>query len=461
MTPTPGRRFWAIVLAATALAVGVRLAYTATSTVPSEPGFLVSYDPIYYHQQAVAVAAGDGFVAPYRTDGAPSADHPPLLVLVLAAASKLGLSSFAAHRAITALIGAAVVPLLALLARRLAGDRAGLVAAGLAAVAPVLWANDGQLMPEPLYAVLVAAALVVAHQLWDGDITTLLRTRWGRRPRTGTDPTEFGGVGVLLGAVVLGGLIGLAGLARGEGLLLLGFTVVPVARWAPGLAGWRSRLAVVAVAGVACGVVLGPWLAYNAGRFEERVLLSSSADSAFAGANCDATYSGPGLGGWTSDCFARHSNQTLEESVFSARLRADARAYVGDHQSDLPEVAAARVGRLWGVFRTSQGVELDELQNRPRPVSWAGLVTLAALVPLAVAGGLRLRRAGRPIVLLAAMPVMVTVVAALFYGNPRFRVPADLALVVLAAVALASPGGREAPDQDAERPRAGAGPERG
>ena len=452
MTPTPGRRFWAVVLAATALAVGVRLAYTATATVPSEPGFLVSYDPIYYHQQALAVADGDGFVAPYRTDGAPSADHPPLLVLVLAAASKLGLSSFGAHRAVTALIGAAVVPFLALLARRLAGDRAGMVAAGLAAVAPVLWANDGQLMPEPLYAVLVAAALLVAHQLWDG-------TRWGMRRSRVTSPTEFGRV--VVGAALLGALIGLAGLARGEGLLLLGFTVVPVALWAPGVAGWRGRLAVVAVAGVACGVVLAPWLAYNAGRFEERVLLSSSADSAFAGANCDATYSGPGLGGWTSDCFARHSNQTLEESVFSARLRADARAYVGDHQTELPEVGAARVGRLWGVYRTSQGVELDELQNRPRPVGWAGLVTLAALVPLAVAGAVRLRREGRPVVLLAAMPVMVTVVAALFYGNPRFRVPADLALVVLAAVAVASVGAREAPDQDAQRPRPGPGPERG
>ena len=459
MTPTQGRRFWAVVLAATALAVGVRMAYTATSTVPSEPGFLVSYDPIYYHQQAVAVADGDGFVAPYRTDGAPSADHPPLLVLVLAVASKLGLSSFAAHRAITALIGAAVVPLLALLARRLAGERAGLVAAGLAAVAPVLWANDGQLMPEPLYAVAVAAALLVAHHLWDGDVPNPLRTRGSRRPEAGTYSPEFGGV--VVGAAGLGALIGLAGLARGEGLLLLGFTVVPVALWAPGLAGWRSRLAVVAVAGVTCGVVLAPWLAYNAGRFEERVLLSSSADSAFAGANCDATYAGPGLGGWTSDCFARHSNQTLEESVFSARLRADARAYVGDHQSELPRVAAARAGRLWGVYRTAQGVELDELQNRPRPVGWAGLVTLAALVPLAVVGAVRLRRVGRPVVLLAALPVMVTVVAALFYGNPRFRVPADLALVVLAAIAVASVGGREAAHQDAQRPRPGPGPERG
>jgi hypothetical protein len=88
------------------------------------------------------------------------------------------------------------------------------------------------------------------------------------------------------------------------------------------------------------------------------------------------------------------------------------------------------------VYRTAEGVDLDELQNRPRPVSWASLVTLALLVPFAVAGGLRLRRTGRPVVLLAAMPVMVTLVAAVFYGNPRFRVPADLALVVLAAVAV-------------------------
>lgn len=450
MTRTAGgMRFGMVVLGMTVLAAGVRLAYTAASEVPSEPGYLVTYDPIYYHEQSRAVADGDGFTAPYRTDHAPSADHPPLLVLVLATASKLGLSSFAAHRAITALIGAMVVPLLALLARRLAGERAGCVAAALAAVAPVLWANDGQLMPEPLYGVAVAGTLLVAHQLWDRS------GRDGRRA-WGVDPAQLGMAGGL------GALIGVATLARGEGLLLLGFTVVPLALWAPSLAGGKQRVAVAAVAGVAAIAVLSPWLAYNASRFEERVLVSSSADSAFAGANCDITYGGSNLGGWSSDCFARHSNQTLEESIFSSRIRADARAFVSDHQGDLPKVAAARIGRLWGVFRPSQGVELDELQNRPTPVSWASLATLAVLAPLAVAGGVRLRRQRRPLVLLAAMPLMVTVVAALFYGNPRFRVPADLALVVLGAIALASVGGRgEAPDQDAQRPGPGQGPERG
>ena len=442
MTALAARRFWWFVGGAVAVAVAVRLGYVARSTVPSEPGFLVSFDPIYYHRQALAVAHGHGFTAPYRSDGAPSADHPPLLVVVLALATKLGLGSWAAHRALTAVIGAAVVPLLAVLGRRLAGARAGVVAAALGAVAPVLWANDGLLMPEPLYAVAVAAVLVVAHQVWDGDAPG----------------------GPWVAAAALGALVALAGLARGEGLLLGAFTVLPVALWAPALSGWRPRLGVVAVAAVTCGAVLAPWLAYNASRFEEPVLLSSSADSALAGASCDIVYAGPQVGSWNSDCFAAlGSNQDLEESVFSARLRAHSRSYVRHHLADQPRVVSARLGRLWGVFRVGQGVTLDELQNRPGPVSWASLVNLWVLVPVAVVGAVRLRWARRPVVLLAAMPVFVSVVAAGFYGNPRFRVPSDLALVVVAAVALASLGarGREAPDQDAERPGAGARPERG
>lgn len=449
--PAAGRWFAGALVGAFVVGLGVRLAYTARSTVPSQPGFLVTFDPIYYHRQARAVADGLGFIAPYRADGAPSADHPPLLVIVLAVASKLGITGFAAHRGITALIGAAVVPVVGLLGRRIDGPRTGVVAAVLAAVAPTLWINDGQLMPEPLFALLVATALLVAHHLWE-------RARWPL-------------------AVVLGALVALAALTRGEGLLLSVFLVGPVVLWAPGLDGWRARLRVVVLSGVACVLVLAPWLAHNASRFEEQVLLSTSADTTLAGASCDLTFSGEGLGSWTPECFSGHSNQRLEESVFGGRIRADAVEYVRDNAGDLPRVVAARVGRVWEVFRPGDGVTLNELQNRPRPVSWAALATFYALVPLSVLGAVGLRRRGRPIVLLVAMPVMVTVVVAASYGNARFRVPADLAMVVLAAAALrrwwpdrwwpapggsvASEGGREAPDQDAQRPRARALGERG
>ena len=79
---------------------------------------------------------------------------------------------------------------------------------------------------------------------------------------------------------------------------------------------------------------------------------------------------------------------------------------------------------------------LGELERRPREWSWLALAMFAVLVPAAVAGAFVLRRRRVSIVPLLAMPVLVTVTAALFWGNPRFRRPAELAIIVLAAVAI-------------------------
>ncbi|MCU1352566.1 MAG: hypothetical protein JWM05_1775 [Acidimicrobiales bacterium] len=419
------RRFLVGLVALTVLGLGVRIGYLVATTVPSRPGFLVNYDPIFYHQQALAVAGGRGFVAPYLSGSHPSAGHPPLLVVLLAVATKLHLASFAAHRAVTTVLGALAVPVVGLLGARLAGRRVGLAAAALAAVHPNLWAADGLLMPEGLYAVLVAAALLVAHEAWRGG-----RARW---------------------AGLLGVLIGLAALARGEGLLLLAALVVPVALWTPAAEGARRRVGLAAVALAAAGVTLLPWTAYNLHRFERPVLISTASDTTLAGASCDLSFRGDGLGFWTDTCFANVPN-TLEESVFAARIRHQALDYVRGHERRLPVVVAARVGRVWQVYRPVQGITSDELQNRPRWASWAGLVAYAALVPLAAIGVVRLRRRGRPVVLLLGMFAMVTATAALFYGNVRFRIPGEIALVVLAAVPVADVGRR------LRRPRSSAPP---
>ena len=72
-------------LAVLAVALGIRMAVVAAVSQPSEPGFLVDYDPIFYHREANLVADGRGFISPYRLDDAghgmvtPSAGHPPLL----------------------------------------------------------------------------------------------------------------------------------------------------------------------------------------------------------------------------------------------------------------------------------------------------------------------------------------------------------------------------------------------
>ncbi|HVI19195.1 MAG TPA: hypothetical protein VM712_12490, partial [Gaiellales bacterium] len=56
----------------------------------------------------------------------------------------------------------------------------------------------------------------------------------------------------------------------------------------------------------------------------------------------------------------------------------------------------------------------------------------------AAAGALLLRRRGQPLRILLVPVVFVTLVAALTYGSTRFRVAAEPALLVLAAVAAAA-----------------------
>src|ERR671910_3544002 len=122
-----------------------------------------------------------------------------------------------------------------------------------------------------------------------------------------------------------------------------------------------------------------------------------------------------------------------DEAVNDRENRDVAFRYIGDHKSELPKVIAARVGRMWGVFRPLQTADLD---GRGVNADRVGLVASYVLIPLAIAGLILLRRRREPIVPMVALAAMVTITAALFYGAIRFRVPADVAIVVCAAVAL-------------------------
>lgn len=397
-------------------ALGIRLAVVAAVHVPSEPGYLVDYDPIFYHRQANLVADGRGFIAPYRLDDSghgvvtPSAGHPPLLSIVLAAGSVVGLRSFRDHRAITALIGALVVLPVGFLAAWLAGWWAGIVAAALAAVYPNLWINDGMLMPEGLYALLVALMLLATYAVIVG---------WHRRAST----------------VALGLCIGLAALTRGEGLLFLAFLVVPLAILAP-LGSARRRLLVAGTAVAATAVVVLPWTLYNLTRFQHPVIISTAQDTTLAGANCKLAYYGSGLGYWGEQCFDDILARNLEESVAAQDMRSRALHYARHHVSRLPVVAAARFGREWGLVRPKQTVDADILENKPRSWSWVGYFSFFVVLAFGIAGAVRLWRRRVPIWPFVMTAVMVSVTAVVFYGNTRFRIPVEIAIVVLAAVAI-------------------------
>jgi Dolichyl-phosphate-mannose-protein mannosyltransferase len=401
---TPLRRFSIALGVVVAGALVFRIVYVLVH-LRHEP---LGGDSLYYSLQGHDLAHGRWFIEPFRFRidhvTAPSAVHPPLFSLYLGVVSRLGADSFLAHRIAACVAGAAAVGVIGFLGRRLAGDRAGLIAAVIAALYPYFWINDAVALSESLLALTTALMLLAAYAFW-------------RRP----SPWR---------AAAFGGGIALVALTRAEAALLFAILALPMVIMAPGL-DWRRRLERLGAMALASVVLIGPWVGYNIARFEEPAYLSTGSGVTLVDSSCDVVYSGDAIGWWSFTCIP--DRLASDEAVNDRRNREVALRYVRHHKSELPKVVAARIGRMWGVFRPLQTVDLD---GRGVNADRIGLVASYVLIPLAIWGLVVLRRRKEPILPMLALAALVTITAALFYGAIRFRVPADVAIVACAAVAL-------------------------
>ena len=394
-----GFAFWLGVVVAAGM--GLRVAQTLL-IAPWPPGFF--NDELYYSALGKMLAQGTGFVRPGEWLGQhlaiPTAERPPLYPVALAGLAELGLTSSDVQRLLGTLTGGVTILLLGLVARRLAGDRAGLLAAGIAAAYPVLVAADGALMTESLFGALAAGMLLAALRLADA-------------PGPGR-------------AAVLGVVAGVAALARSEALLLLPLVLLPLLRRPGGL-----RAAAVAV--VAFAVVLMPWTVRNWSTFDRPVLVATEGGETLRGANCESAYHGENLGSWQASCLDFHAFPGVNEAEEFDREGHDGVRYALDHIGRVPLVAVARLARTWGVWPFFQVPE-----GRRDWVMHVGAVVFFLLLPLAGWGALALRRRGVGAALwIVLTPVVsVTVTTLLSYGTLRFRHSVELVLVVLAAVGI-------------------------
>lgn len=361
-------------------------------------------DALEFHLQANLLADGRGYIQPFLWQGQhianASADKPPLYPLLEAALSLFGGRSYQWHHLVGVLSGTATIAVVGLLGRRVGGDRVGLLAAGLAAVYPLLVAADGSLRSESTEALLVACTLLAALALKE-------------RPNAWR-------------AALTGALVALATLTRGEALLLLVLVALPAA-------GWRTRNAGIAV--LACALVLAPWLIRTWVVFDQPVAISTNTGGLLAGANCATTYSGPLLGQWDYSCVPPpvHRNEAQEAD----RLRSIGLRYARDHASQLPVVLAARLGRSFELFHPRrQAREEAFFEGRNLRVEDAGVAMYYVLVVFAVWGAVLLRRRRGPWLLLLAPLASVAFVSLTAYGFTRFRVAGEPGLVVLAAVGV-------------------------
>jgi hypothetical protein len=186
---------------------------------------------------------------------------------------------------------------------------------------------------------------------------------------------------------------------------------------------------------VTAALVIAPWQAYMVSQFERRTFISYGDGGVVAGANCSPTYSGPLIGFWVGLC-KRFGELPGDPSVESDRKRRIGRDYMRDNLERLPLVIPARVGRAWGAYRPFQMATYAEAEGRPRWISLTGWGIYWVLIGFAIAGAVILRRRRVALIPLVAPAVIVTIVAVVFYGLVRFRAPAEVSIVVLAAVAL-------------------------
>lgn len=390
-------------------------------------GANVVNDPRYLHEVGNLLADGKPFIDPftYASTGEerPSAHKMPLFPMYLGVVSALGGQGVDTHRLAAALLGALTVVVLGLIGRDLLGWRAGLIAAAIGALYPNLWINDFLLQVESLATLLIALTILAAYRY--------------RR-----DPTRRR-------IALLGLVIALTALTRAESLLLYALVALPLILGA--VRTWRERLVHVALAGAAAVLLLGPWVAWNLTRFEDPTTLSTAPGPVLDTASCDATYYGEQLG-FYGNCFviedyaadegltvpeAQERLRGYDESQRAAVAGGRAQTYIRDHLGRLPVVMVARVARMWDLYRPLQNVRFNwQLEARGKRTSELALVTYYALLPFAVGGVVALKRRGLPISPLVGMAVMISVTAAWTFGTTRYRIPADVALVVAAAVGL-------------------------
>jgi hypothetical protein len=235
-------------------------------------------------------------------------------------------------------------------------------------------------------------------------------------------------------SAILGGLCGLLALTHPNYLLLVVLIGAPLALRIP-RASWQRCAAMFAIAVVAALAVVAPWVVYNTQRFSEPVVMTTAFGLTLVDSNCTPTYRGPYLGSWGILCSAPNP-KTDDAAKRDSEWRRRGLQFVRSHLSRLPIVVAAREGRTWGLFRPLQQTHFDARIGSALWVERTRLVTYWCLAAMAIFGAVVLHRRGTTLIPVAALFFLVVATVALAFGDTRYRAPAEVAIVLLAATAV-------------------------
>ena len=427
-------RWWVAAAVAVGLVVRVAWVWWGHRTPWTDHGF-ATYDPARYLQYADQIGRGRGYTSPFRIQaahpgavlaGQATAYYPPgypwFLGIVDWIARLIGLTHHVVLVAelVQAALGAATAAFGAIVARRLAGVRAGIVAAFGLALYPNLVFHTGVLLGETLYDFLFLAFLaVICARPWPEGLTN-------RRVVAASVP------------------FALAIMVRPISLALLPFLFLI---WWRAQGGLRVPLRHLGLLALVLAAAVVPWTIRNEIRMHGLVLLSTN-----TGDNLCMGHSRAATGKFTV-AVANDPCAVRDEGVqygATSEIKADkakqkiAFTAITSHPGREPWLMWRRVYFTFIRDGDHDGVVAAESYRHDR---WLAIPTEARLFRIAdiaywltcavgVAGLIRLTLSRRPDAWLLVSSVVVTAVVPLaFFGDSRFKVPVMALLVVAAACA--------------------------
>lgn len=398
--------------------------------VAGDTGYQPTNDALEYDYIARSIGAGEGYPpSGYLLQAGPTAVRGPAYPFLLGGVYALTSDSKLAGRLLNAVLGACIVYLLLLIARRVWGHRTALFVAALAAVFPPLVLLSRDLVSESLFIALELAAVLC-----------ILEMR-----RSG---------GLLRWAAAAGAACGLAVLTRPTGFAVL--LAILVGAWSQ-----RPRLRLRSLAPPAlcllCAAAMTiPWLARDAIEFGRFVPITTSAGIATAGTyNEVARGRGAEPGAWIDPQIVPRfrglfETPGLDEAGVDATLRRDARDFAWEHPGYVVETAAWNLLRLFEI----EGGSVVDLRGKgvyDRGIGSAlplsERIGLGLAVVLAAAGLFAMlgpwsrgmsgkRQVPKGPLFLWLVPIAIVAVTLPVAGLPRYRLPIDPFILILAGIGL-------------------------
>jgi len=371
-----------------------------------------------YHAHAVDISEGRGFVSQL---GEVTAYRPPLYPIVLGGLYGITGPDPDAARALQVLLGGVIVFLVYALTRRLFSIRVGLVAAALAAVNPGLVYMSALIMTENLYVILLLLTVMVLVREW-------------------RNPT-----GSLRNYAIAGVLAGLCSLTRPTAftvaILLSGVTVV----FAAERFGIRLKQAVVFML-VTIALVL-PWSIRNYVQMGDWVTFTTHGGITFYESNTMLNYEVPEFRGIV--VLPRRAVPDWDKIRDLPEVEHDRQAwkmgidFIREHPREFSRMAWWKFARFWRVrsglnLAGAAGVEGSGGSAMARLASRVDIFTLywIPVLSLFVLGLFTTAKYYRRLFPLYTVLATHVLLALLFHGSLRARMPIEPIISILAAAAL-------------------------